>query len=288
VARLISGAYHAYMRSDAWKEKRLEYAKHGPYHGQCYVCGWRHGLQVHHMTYERCGHEDLWDLRHLCGTCHRTVAVITRSCFNKDPGRATEWLRAYVSSACHGALSRHQFIKQLGIKQIERCAMGLSGTHRGKRKRQKRNKKRKPRPTPKGWGVGRYAGKPGEHIECEVTVLESFEATRKGANPGHSKRHGNQCIYHVVMTTSSGARLLVRQSPCALTRVLVKGWSGRIKAVVVKRTIHAKQRSVVLGHVELSHDNSTQELHADAIAHIAQLKQIAEFERSISTNIFSK
>lgn len=39
-------------------------------YGQCYSCGAKRGLDVHHLTYENIGHEKLKDLRLLCRDCH--------------------------------------------------------------------------------------------------------------------------------------------------------------------------------------------------------------------------
>ena len=60
--------YREYMQSKAWKSKRLAAIK---YHGsKCAVCGSQRSLQVHHLTYERLGHERMTDLEVLCKGCH--------------------------------------------------------------------------------------------------------------------------------------------------------------------------------------------------------------------------
>lgn len=40
------------------------------------MCGATEGLQLHHMTYERIGAEELTDLIPLCETCHNIVHVL--------------------------------------------------------------------------------------------------------------------------------------------------------------------------------------------------------------------
>lgn len=60
-------AYDRYIHSAAWREKadaRLEKDKH-----ICRVCG-KAAADVHHLTYDRFGHEDMDDLVSLCRNCH--------------------------------------------------------------------------------------------------------------------------------------------------------------------------------------------------------------------------
>lgn len=60
--------YGKYIRSKAWRRKaneRLEMDGH-----TCQVCG-RKAEEVHHLTYDRFGHEDMNDLVSLCRKCHR-------------------------------------------------------------------------------------------------------------------------------------------------------------------------------------------------------------------------
>lgn len=60
--------YGKYIHSQDWKRKRAKAIRH--YHGLCSVCGSRNGIQVHHRTYKRLGHELMRDLRLLCADCH--------------------------------------------------------------------------------------------------------------------------------------------------------------------------------------------------------------------------
>lgn len=60
--------YGDYLRSSHWQRQRKKaFAYWGD---KCFVCGYRKGLQVHHLTYERLGHERMEDLRVLCERHH--------------------------------------------------------------------------------------------------------------------------------------------------------------------------------------------------------------------------
>lgn len=73
--------YQKYMRSTKWEDKRQEaFEVHGK---QCNRCGGFRDLQVHHLTYERLGHEDAkTDLEVLCLACHENEHG--RSCKSWD------------------------------------------------------------------------------------------------------------------------------------------------------------------------------------------------------------
>ena len=60
--------YQAYLRSPIWQAKReliLDF-----YGNKCAVCNSTDGVDVHHRTYERIGHERWSDLVALCRYCH--------------------------------------------------------------------------------------------------------------------------------------------------------------------------------------------------------------------------
>lgn len=63
--------YNEYMESDAWANKRFERLKKDNF--QCQMCGSAKNLNVHHVTYERLGNEDMNDLVTLCNKCHSKV-----------------------------------------------------------------------------------------------------------------------------------------------------------------------------------------------------------------------
>lgn len=64
--------YINYIRSPAWNAKRkqrLEIDNH-----KCQMCGTSEELQIHHITYDRLGNEDIHkDIVTLCKSCHRDI-----------------------------------------------------------------------------------------------------------------------------------------------------------------------------------------------------------------------
>ena len=62
-------AYNLYLQSDEWKAKREKIL--GRRGRKCFACKEKKtGLQLHHVTYERVGHERNTDLVILCKECH--------------------------------------------------------------------------------------------------------------------------------------------------------------------------------------------------------------------------
>jgi len=62
-------SYTDYLNSDEWKKKRAERLKLDNYECQC--CGATDDLQIHHITYDRLGNENIdYDLITLCKKCH--------------------------------------------------------------------------------------------------------------------------------------------------------------------------------------------------------------------------
>lgn len=66
--------YYEYIASKEWQRKRLARIKLDGY--KCHICGSSRNLNVHHLTYERLGHEDMEDLMTLCRSCHEKVHEI--------------------------------------------------------------------------------------------------------------------------------------------------------------------------------------------------------------------
>lgn len=65
------GRYESYLLTPAWREKREQtLVRDGR---ACRACYSGKRLHVHHMTYERLGHELLSDLVTLCEPCHGKV-----------------------------------------------------------------------------------------------------------------------------------------------------------------------------------------------------------------------
>lgn len=64
--------YIEYLRSDKWKEKRLQRLKLDNF--TCQICGIQNGkLDVHHTTYNTFGNESIYDIITLCRPCHNKL-----------------------------------------------------------------------------------------------------------------------------------------------------------------------------------------------------------------------
>lgn len=71
ILRLRTMPYRDYLQTEHWLDLRRRMLKRADY--RCQVCNRNNqGLQVHHRTYERRGHEEYGDLIVLCATCHQT------------------------------------------------------------------------------------------------------------------------------------------------------------------------------------------------------------------------
>lgn len=82
---MVTSLYKAYIASPKWKLKtEAYYKKNGRY---CKACKVTKPLHVHHMTYERLGHERLGDLVSLCYTCHAEVHRLHRKTGRRVPLR---------------------------------------------------------------------------------------------------------------------------------------------------------------------------------------------------------
>jgi len=60
-------SYRDYLESDGWKQRRRDFIKRTPY---CALCGVKHGLLVHHLTYKSLGSEKDKDIVVMCNDCH--------------------------------------------------------------------------------------------------------------------------------------------------------------------------------------------------------------------------
>ena len=67
----MSPEYQKYLRSEHWQKIRSERLKIDDF--KCQKCGRPFDLQVHHLTYDRIGKEDINDLITLCKNCHARV-----------------------------------------------------------------------------------------------------------------------------------------------------------------------------------------------------------------------
>jgi 5-methylcytosine-specific restriction endonuclease McrA len=74
IKEIISSIYgtenkhSSYIASKEWQYLRTRILQSRG--GKCEVCGVKHRLQVHHLTYERLGNERDEDLKVLCWACH--------------------------------------------------------------------------------------------------------------------------------------------------------------------------------------------------------------------------
>jgi len=111
--------YADYIKSEAWREKRLEYWRSKKMR-ECYVCSdpWLDfkGKELHHRTYERLGNENLDDLVPVCPGHHDLITAA----WNEEkllpyPERRSLWeVTDYVAS-CY---AEEQYIIKLDGKKI--------------------------------------------------------------------------------------------------------------------------------------------------------------------------
>lgn len=62
--------YADYINSQEWKDRKAAYFNDHPDKKRCLVCRRKEDLNVHHLFYERLGHEKDNDLECLCEKCH--------------------------------------------------------------------------------------------------------------------------------------------------------------------------------------------------------------------------
>ena len=78
--RKFSPEYTQYLENNEWRAKadsRLAFDG-----GKCQVCG-KQATEVHHLTYVRLGHEELYDIERLCRPCHEKAEELCK--FNVTP-----------------------------------------------------------------------------------------------------------------------------------------------------------------------------------------------------------
>jgi hypothetical protein len=68
---MTSAEYQAYMKSDAWREKRVQVIRRAK--GVCERCKRWAIVNVHHLSYARLGREPLSDLLGVCSQCHKEL-----------------------------------------------------------------------------------------------------------------------------------------------------------------------------------------------------------------------
>jgi hypothetical protein len=79
--------YQAYLASPEWAKRRRRIRRRA--RGRCERCHWLRIQDVHHLTYERLGHEDPSDLLGVCRPCHEFLHG--RS--SHDPRPIGLWMR---------------------------------------------------------------------------------------------------------------------------------------------------------------------------------------------------
>jgi 5-methylcytosine-specific restriction endonuclease McrA len=73
----------AYLRSPQWKAKAGMVMRRDGF--VCQACLQNPATQVHHLTYDRWGHEPLFDLVAVCKPCHDTITAISRGELKAEP-----------------------------------------------------------------------------------------------------------------------------------------------------------------------------------------------------------
>jgi hypothetical protein len=74
--------YDAYLRTDAWHERRAKVLERDEY--VCQACLVRRAVQVHHTTYRHMFAEPLFDLVAVCVACHEEITALDRQGIPKE------------------------------------------------------------------------------------------------------------------------------------------------------------------------------------------------------------
>jgi len=83
-------AYDAYLRSEQWRRKRAKRLEIDRHRCTAMLDGCTGAAtEVHHLTYEHCGDEPMFDLRSVCGSCHRRIHEIEAEMREARYGRAS-------------------------------------------------------------------------------------------------------------------------------------------------------------------------------------------------------
>jgi hypothetical protein len=97
-------AYQRYVKTDCWLLRREAYLK---LHTSCETCGQVTRLQVHHLTYERFGHEADSDMIAVCLPCHR--------CFHNLPNATPKGWVVQRAQYLADPKKRELALKMLGV-----------------------------------------------------------------------------------------------------------------------------------------------------------------------------
>lgn len=66
--------YHEYLKTQEWKDKRELVLMRDNY--KCQSCLVRTAEEIHHLTYEHCYNEPLYELVSLCVVCHQHITEL--------------------------------------------------------------------------------------------------------------------------------------------------------------------------------------------------------------------
>lgn len=65
--------HRAYLKSDAWANKKDEFRRSSFFRGHCFICKKIGLLHIHHLTYTNWMKEKPEDLIELCPLCHQNI-----------------------------------------------------------------------------------------------------------------------------------------------------------------------------------------------------------------------
>ena len=71
--------YNKYLKSPHWYSLKIRFRKSSYCKNQCWICGSKQNINIHHKTYRRIGKEWVSDLIELCRTCHKEVHEVEKS-----------------------------------------------------------------------------------------------------------------------------------------------------------------------------------------------------------------
>lgn len=86
-------SYQAFLASATWKKRRARFYKDHP-DRFCALCdGQNLPLEIHHLSYNRLGHERDEDLAFLCRSCHDSFHFAQRHLHGWRPQRIMKYLK---------------------------------------------------------------------------------------------------------------------------------------------------------------------------------------------------
>lgn len=68
--------YNQYLQSGQWRKRRQKVFERDGY--RCQACLEKEATEVHHLNYEHCGNEPLFDLISVCHSCHEAITEMDR------------------------------------------------------------------------------------------------------------------------------------------------------------------------------------------------------------------